>query len=162
MAATTYLSSYGGKWATTTGGLLGTYNNIGTVGDGQPYTTGHDNAAAFSSTHTANILAAPVANHAYKVNYYMWQAASGSGGTCGTPGSATVAITWADPSTTAQTSTFATMTIPITLAAGAYQSGSLNIVTASGTAIADSITIVQDNCTVHATVQAQLWAEASN
>lgn len=144
------------------GGKIGTYNNKSVVGDGIPYMTGDANVAATASTVSGNVLASPVANHAYKLNYYMWQAAGGSGGSCNTPGSATLALTWTDPSTTAQTDTFAAMSLPVTLAAGAYQSGNLNVVTASSAAIAYSITVVQDNCSTHGTVQAQIWAEASN
>ena len=143
-------------------GILKSYNNLATVGDGQPYTVAHDNVAAFSTSQSGNVLASPVANHAYKLHYYMWQAASGTG-TCSTNSTATLALTWNDPSATAQTQTFTALQIPPTLAAGAWQSGDLDVVTASGTAIAYSITYVNGNCaTTQPTVQAQVWAEASN
>ena len=116
--------------------------------------------ATFSTTQTGNIVASPVANQAYRIGYYVWQAASGSGSPCSTNSTATVAITWADPSTTAQTQTFTALNITPTLAAGAYQSGSLNVVTASGTALAYSITWSAGDCATQPTAQAQIWAVA--
>jgi hypothetical protein len=152
----------GTQFQVNSSGILKSYNNIATVGDGQPYTVGHANIAAFSTSQSGNVLASPVANHAYKLHYYMWQAASGTG-TCSTNSTATLALTWNDPSATAQTQTFTALQIPPTLAAGAWQSGDLDVVTASGTAIAYSITYVNGNCaTTQPTVQAQVWAEASN
>jgi hypothetical protein len=139
-------------------------NNINTVGtSGVSYAVGHANVGAFSTTQSGNVVASPVASQAYSVKYYMWQAASGSGGTCTTNATATLAITWTDPSTSAQTQIYSALYLTPTLAAGAWQAAPpLNIVTASGTAIAYSITYANGNCSTQPTAQAQIWAEAEN
>ena len=118
--------------------------------------------AAFHTTQSGNLLAAPAASQAYRVNYYAWQAASGSGGTCATSATVTLAFTWADPSGTAQTKTLSALSLPPTLAGGAYQSGEFSVVTASGTAIAYTATWANGNCTTQPTAQAQLWLETVN
>jgi hypothetical protein len=129
---------------------------------GQVSAAGHATLTPFSTTQSGNLVATPTANKAYRAGYYLWQAASGTGGTCATSATVTLAFTWKDPSGTAQTRTETALALPPTLAAGAYQTDAFEIVTASGTAIAYSATYANGNCTTQPTAQAQIWIEAAN
>jgi hypothetical protein len=139
-----------------------TYNNLATVGDGVAYNLGHANSAAFSSNQSGTLIASPVSSHDYTVHYSMWQAASGSGGTCSTNATAAVAVTWTDPSGTAQTQTFSAMNVPPTLAAGAVQSNKFSLTASSAAAIAYAVTWLGGNCTTQPTAQIHIWADADN
>ncbi|MGD0221735.1 MAG: hypothetical protein ABSF71_05320 [Terriglobia bacterium] len=139
-----------------------TYNNLSTVGDGVAYNLGHANSAPFSSTQSGTLIASPVASHDYTVHYSMWQAASGSGGTCSTNATAAVAVTWTDPSGTPQTQTFSAMNVPPALAAGAIQSNKFSLTASSAAAIAYAVTWSAGNCTTQPTAQIHIWADADN
>ena len=139
-----------------------TYNNLATVGDGVAYNLGHANSAAFSSNQSGTLIASPVSSHDYTVHYSMWQAASGSGGTCSTDATAAVAVTWNDPSGTAQTQTFSAMNVPPNLAAGAVQSNKFSLTASSAAAIAYAVTWLGGNCATQPTAQIHIWADADN
>lgn len=139
-----------------------TYNNLTTVGDGVAYNLGHTNSAPFNTTQSGTLITSPVASHDYTVHYSMWQAASGSGGTCSTNATAAVAVTWTDPSGTPQNQTFSAMNVPPTLAAGAVQSNKFSLTASSAAAIAYAVTWSGGNCTTQPTAQIHIWADADN
>ena len=118
----------------------------------------------YAAVSTANVLASTVASVGrYRVGYYMFETASGSGGTCASNATATVTLGWTDPGDgagQAQTKADAPLELPPTLAAGAYQQDQIVIAAQASTAITYAIAWSDGDCTAQPTASVYLFAEA--
>lgn len=148
-------------------GVLGSYNSVATVGNGVPSFTGQGSNLAFSAAvSSTNLVATTVASvQRYRVGYYQFQKASGSGGTCSTNATATLTLAWTDPggaSGQAQTKAMAATNVTPTLAAGAYQNADTIVVSKASGALTYSIAWANGNCATQPTASIYLYAEALN
>ncbi|MDP9268591.1 MAG: hypothetical protein M3P27_09760 [Acidobacteriota bacterium] len=181
-AATGTSLTLSSKLTADSNGVITKYNNVATVGAGVPSFTGSKADTGFSATQgSANIIATTAAaTQAYRVGYNMWQATSGSGGTCATNATATVTIGFTNPANQAQTINVLLMNVQptlgvgtpgvfqgATLASGAtsptgYQSAEFVVVAKASTAITRTITWANGNCSTQPTASALFFAEALN
>lgn len=148
-------------------GVFGSYNGVATVGNGVPSFVGQgSNLAFFAAVSSTNLVATTVASvQRYRIGYYLFQKASGSGGTCASNATATVTLAWTDPggaSGQAQTKAFSAMNVTPTLAAGAYQSADTIVVSKASSALTYSIAWANGNCSVQPTASIYLYGEALN
>lgn len=139
------------------------YGGATLVGQGLPSFVGQASSVGFhAAISTANILASTITSTArYRVSYYMLQLTSGSGGTCATNATATVTLGWTDPGI-AQTMAKTALNLTPTLAAGAYQTDTLYVVSAASHAITYAVGWSNGNCTTQPTASIYLTVERAN